>query len=118
PTRRSSDLGARAEIDRIFDGLRQRGINFIETHLSVRRIGRPLDRNALQAEFQDVVVGRALRDINEATGDYINALVDHSRLYWRGVIERLNQLRDLMEQELSGLDSAVYAEQRETLEQA
>jgi len=110
--------GARAEIDRVFDGLRQRGINFIETHLSVRRIGRPLDRNALQAEFQDVVVGRALRDINEATGDYINALVDHSRLYWRGVIERLNQLRDLMEQELSGLDSAVYAEQRETLEQA
>src|SRR5690606_5487283 len=54
--------GARAEIDRVFDGLRQRGINFIETHLSVRRIGRPLDRNALQAEFQDVVVGRALRD--------------------------------------------------------
>src|SRR5690606_38457845 len=50
--------------------------------------------------------------------DYVNALVDHSRLYWRGVIDRLNQLRDLMDQELSGLDSAVYAEQRETLEQA
>jgi small GTP-binding protein len=110
--------GARLEIDRVFDGLRQRGAVFIETHMSVRRIGRSLDRNALQAEFQDVVIGRALRDINEATADYINALVDHSRLYWRGVIERLNQLRDLMEQELAGLDSAVYAEQRETLEQA
>ncbi len=110
--------GARAEIDRVFDGLRQRGAVFIDTHMSIRRIGRSLDRNALQAEFQEVVIGRALRDINEATADYINALVDHSRLYWRGVIERLNQLRDLMEQELSGLDSAVYAEQRETLEQA
>lgn len=110
--------GARVEVDRVFEGLRQRGANFIDTHMSIRRIGRSLDRNALQAEFQDVVIGRALRDINEATADYINALVDHSRLYWRGVIERLNQLRDLMEQELSGLDSAVYAEQREQLEQA
>lgn len=110
--------GARAEIDRVFNGLRQRGISFIESHMSVRRIGRSLDKNALQAEFQDVVIGRALRDVNEASADYINALVDHSRMYWRGVIDRLNQLRDLMEQELSGLDSAVYAEQRETLEQA
>ena len=110
--------GARLEIDRVFDGLRQRGMVFLDTHMSIRRMGRSLDKNALQAEFQDVVIGRALRDINEATADYINALVDHSRLYWRGVIERLNQLRDLMEQELAGLDSSVYAEQRETLEEA
>ncbi len=110
--------GARAEIDRVFDGLRQRGAAFITSNMSVRRLGRPINKDALQAEFQEVVIGRALRDITEATGDYINALVDHSRLYWRGVIDRLNQLRDLMEQELSGLDAGVYAEQRETLEQA
>lgn len=106
------------EIDRVFDGLRQRGQTFINENLSIRRIGRPINKDALQAEFRDVVIGRALRDISEATNDYINAVIDNSRLYWRGVIERLNQLRDLMEQEISGLDANIYAEQRETLEQA
>lgn len=106
------------ELDNVFEALRKRGINFINENLSVRRFGRSTNREALQAEFQDVVIGRALRDINEASGDYVNALIDNSRLYWRGVIDRLNQLRDLMEQELSGLDSSIYAEQREALQEA
>jgi small GTP-binding protein len=110
--------GARAEIDNVFEGIRQRGMNFIDAHLSIRNIARQPKREVLQAEFQDVVIGRALRDINEATGDYINAVIDQSRLYWRGVIDRLNRLRDLMEQELSGLDAGVYAEQRESLQDA
>lgn len=109
---------ARAEIENVFEGMRRRGLNFISENLSIRRMGRSSNREALQAEFQDVVIGRALRDINAASGDYINALIDNSRLYWRGVIERLNQLRDLMEQELSGLDASVYTEQREALQEA
>jgi small GTP-binding protein len=110
--------GARAEVDKVFEGMRQRGMNFIDTNLSIRKIGRVPRREVLQAEFQEVVIGRALRDITEATNGYINAVVDNSRLYWRSVIERLNQLRDLMEQELTGLDSSAYAEQRESLEEA
>lgn len=109
---------ARGEIDAVFEGMRQRGMHFIDNNLSVRKIGRAPSREVLQSEFQEVVIGRALRDIGEATGGYINAVVDNSRLYWRGVIERLNQLRDLMEQELTGLDSGVYAEQREALQEA
>jgi hypothetical protein len=109
---------ARAEIENVFEGMRRRGLNFINEHLSIRRVGRSINREALQAEFQDIVVGRALRDINAASGDYVNALIDNSRLYWRGVIDRLNQLRELMEQELSGLDASVYTEQREALQEA
>jgi small GTP-binding protein len=109
---------ARAEIDRVFEGMRARGINFIDTNLSLRKIGRTPSREALQAEFQEVVIGRALRDITEATNGYINAVIDNSRVYWRSVIDRLNQLRELMEQELSGLDAGVYAEQRASLEDA
>lgn len=109
---------ARLEIDQVFDGMRSRGENFIDTHLSVRKIGRAANSDALRADFQDVVIGRALRDIEAASGDYVNALVDQSRQYWRGIIDRLNQLRDLMEQELSGLDSGVYAEQRQALQEA
>jgi len=110
--------GARAEVDSVFEGMRQRGTTFIDTNLSPRKIGRMPKRETLQSEFQEVVIGRAMRDINEATGGYINAVIDQSRLYWRGIIDRLNQLRDLLEQELSGLDSGVYAEQRESLQEA
>jgi small GTP-binding protein len=109
---------ARAEIDAVFSGMRQRGIQFINTNLSIRSILRNPDRNQLQTQFQEEVIGRALRDISGATNGYINAVVDSSRLYWRGVIDRLNQLRDLMEQEVSGLDAGVYAEQRQNLQDA
>ena len=57
---------ARAEIDRVFEGMRTRGINFIDTNLSIRKLGRTPSRDALQADFQEVVIGRALRDITEA----------------------------------------------------
>jgi hypothetical protein len=97
--------------------MRQRGMNFIDANLSVR-LGRAPSREKLQADFQEVVIGRALRDINEATGGYINAVIDNSRSYWRGVIDRLNQLKDLMEQEVTGLDAGVYAEQRAALQDA
>ena len=109
---------ARAEVDRVFEAMRGRGMSFIDTNLAVRPFRRAPSREALQAEFQDVVIGRSLRDITEATNGYINAVIDNSRVYWRSVIERLNQLRDLMEQELSGLDAGVYAEQRTALEDA
>ncbi len=109
---------ARGEIDSVFEGMRRRGINFIDTNFSIRKIGRTPKREVLQAEFQEVVIGRALRDIGEATNGYINAVVDNSRLYWRGVIDRLNQLRELMEQEVTGLDSGIYSEQREALQEA
>ena len=109
---------ARLEVDKVFEGMKSRGLNFIDTNLSIRKLTGSGNREKLQAEFQDVVIGRAVRDINEATNGYINVVVDQSRVYWRSVIERLNQLRDLLEQEVAGLDSNIYAEQRESLEEA
>ncbi|MBN8635575.1 MAG: dynamin family protein [Anaerolineae bacterium] len=109
---------ARADIDAVFEGMRMRGLEFINKNLSLRSIGRGLNRETLQAQFTETVVGQATRDIETATGDYINVLIDNSRQYWRGVINRLNQLRDLMEQEVGGLDAGMYAEQREALEDA
>jgi small GTP-binding protein len=105
-------------INEVLEAIRQRGLNFIDTHLTIRQVGRSLDRERLKQEFQEVVVGRSLRDINESANDYINAVVDQSRLYWRNVIDRLNRLQDLMEQELTGLDSGIYAEQRASLQEA
>lgn len=109
---------ARAEIDRVFEGLRRRAMDFITENLSLRKIGRLPSREALQAQFQDVVIGRALREIDDASSQYINALIDNSRQYWRGIIDRLNKLQETLEQEMSGLDAGVYAEQREALQEA
>ncbi|MCC6803757.1 MAG: dynamin family protein [Anaerolineae bacterium] len=109
---------ARAQIDSVFEGMRVRGLHFVNQNLSFRKIGRSINRELLQQQFQDEVVGWALRDIDEATRNYINALVDNSRQYWRSIIERLNQLRDLLEQEVAGLDAGTYSEQREALQEA
>ena len=109
---------ARAEVDRVFEAMRMRGLNFINVNLSLRKLGRSPSREKLHAEFQDVVIGRAMRDITEASGGYINAVVDQSRVYWRSVIDRLNQLRDLLDQEFGSMDAHLYSEQRESLEEA
>ena len=109
---------ALADVDQAFEGIRQRGVAFVDNNLSLRKLGRVPKRDALQAEFLDAVIGRAVREIDDATESYINAVIDQSRLYWRSVIDRLNQLAELMEQELSGLDSGMYAEQRESLQAA
>jgi small GTP-binding protein len=112
---------ARAEIDQVFEGIRQRGVNFINTNLSVKIVGTSPSREKLQSEFQDVVIGRATRDVAEATNGYVNAVVDNSRAYWRSVIDRLNQLQEVIEQdqpELTGLDAGVYSQQREELQDA
>jgi len=111
-------LKAKQDIDAVFAGMKLRGLSFLDANLSVRRIGRGVSREKLQTEFQDVVIGRSLRDINDATTGYINAVVDQSRVYWRDVIERLNKVVDLLNQEVSGLDAGTYAEQRESLEEA
>jgi small GTP-binding protein len=109
---------ASADIEKVFEALRQRGHDFIDNNMSIRQlISRP-NRNKLQADFKDQVIGRSLKDINDATNGYINAVIDSSRLYWRGVIDRLNALKELLDQELGGLDASVYAEQRQTLEEA
>ncbi|MDQ7025386.1 MAG: dynamin family protein [Anaerolineae bacterium] len=109
---------AAVEIDTVLEGVRRRGMNFVDTHLTVRKLGRGLDRVKLQEEFEEVVIGRSLRDIGDAAEGYINAVVDQSRLYWRGVVDRLNRIQDLMEQEAGGLDKGIYAEQRESLQNA
>jgi hypothetical protein len=109
---------ARSEVEEVFKGLRDRGLAFIENNLQVSLFKRPPSKEVLQKEFQDVVIGRALRDVNEATTGYVNAVIDHSRQYWRSVIDRLNQLQDVLENELGGLDAGVYAQQRESLQEA
>jgi hypothetical protein len=109
---------ARAELDRVFEGVRLRGLRFIEERMSIRQLGRGLDRERLQQDFREIVIGNTLSEVSTATNDYVNALIDSSRQYWRNVIDRLNQLRGILESEIHGLDADIYAEQREALQAA
>ncbi|NOG49300.1 MAG: hypothetical protein HND48_07510 [Chloroflexi bacterium] len=102
----------------MFQALRERGMAFIDANLSVRLFGGAPSKERLQAEFQDQVLGRASRDISDAASAYVNALVDNSRVYWRGVIDRLNRLKDVLEGEVLGFDATTYAQQREGLDEA
>ncbi|MBK9122334.1 MAG: dynamin family protein [Chloroflexi bacterium] len=109
---------ARLEIDKVFLALRERGMAFIDANLNVRLFGGAPSKERLQTEFHDQVLGRASRDISDAASAYVNALVDNSRVYWRGVIDRLNRLKDVLEGEVVGFDATTYAQQREGLDEA
>jgi small GTP-binding protein len=105
-------------ITKVLEGIRSRGMTFIDSNFNVFRFSNGKSQEDLQKEFQEVVVGRSMRDINELANGYINTVIDQSRLYWNSVIERLNKLQDLLEQKKGGYDAGVYAEQRENLEEA
>lgn len=106
------------EITKTLEVLRQRGHEFIRSRLSVGRILRIPNREQVQNEFKEVVVGNALQTVGTTTSEYVKSVVDNSRAYWQGVIDRLNQIKELLDQELSGPDAASFAEQRANLEKA
>ncbi len=106
------------EIDRILEGVRERGLAFIDRRFTVRTVLSRAKRDELEAEFREVVIGRSLRDLNEAATSYVTTIVDNSRMYWKGVLERLNRLQEYLEQRMGTMDAAIYAEQRENLEEA
>ena len=106
------------QCDRVFADLRGRGHLFLDDNLSLRRLGRARRREALQTTFREEVVGRALQELDQVSSAFISAMLDQSRLYWHGVVERLQQLTDLLEQEPGGLDATVYTSQREGLQEA
>ncbi len=109
---------AQAEIQTALEHLRTRGLAFIAEHLSIRKLRASSAKDDLQAQFQAAVIGSSLMDVNKACNDYINALIDSSRIYWRSVIDRLNRIQDILEREVDGLDAGIYSEQRESLQDA
>jgi small GTP-binding protein len=109
---------AKAEIDQTLERIRTRGVQFINDNLSIRKLRISSHKDDLQSQFQSDVIGQSLKDINKASNDYINAVVDQSRGYWRGIIDRLNKLQDMLERDIDALDAGIYSEQRENLQDA
>ncbi|MBN1679697.1 MAG: dynamin family protein [Anaerolineae bacterium] len=109
---------ARRELDRVFADLRARGHKFIQQNLTIQRAGRTLDRNEMRNEFEKQVVGSALDQITSISEQYVNAVVDHSRRYWRSILDRLTRLETMLNQEVGALDATGYAEQRAALQDA
>ena len=107
-----------ADITRILQDVRQRGMRFIDTHFKVRLRQSAADNTALQQEFEQEVIGRALEQITDLSNDYVNAQVDANRRYWQGIVNRLNQLDQLLRDDIDGVDGTVYTEQRQALQEA
>jgi small GTP-binding protein len=106
------------ELDRVFDGLLERGRRFINQNLTLGKGLRPPDRDLIREKFEKEVVGTALSQISDISEDYVSAVVDSSRRYWRNIIDRLNKLQALMEKEISSPDAGSYADQRTALQEA
>jgi small GTP-binding protein len=111
--------GALDEVRAVLAGVQERGDRFVEKHINVIRATlRGIDRAKLAEEFERDVLGDALTRISSAQEHYVNALVDGSRAYWRGVIDRLGKLDALLREESVGMDAATYADQRAALQSA
>ena len=75
-----ADLAAStAEMTGILDGMRQRGLAFVDRHFRLRLRAPGLDSDVLRQEFDDEVVGRSLGQLNDIANDYVNAQVDSNR---------------------------------------
>jgi small GTP-binding protein len=108
-----------SELDRIFDGLLGRGRTFVNSNLTLgKNLFRSPDKDKLREKFEKEVVGNAIEQISDLSEDYVSAVVDSSRRYWRGIIDRLSKLEALMKQDVSAPDAGSYAEQRTALQEA
>jgi small GTP-binding protein len=106
------------ELNRVFDQLRERGKTFIADNLTLGKGFRAPDRDDIRRKFEEEVIGNAISKISDISEDYVNAVVDSSRRYWRNIIERLNKIQALMEQEIGAPDARSYAAQRDALQDA
>jgi hypothetical protein len=107
------------EIHAVFEGVRRRGRDFIDRHMNVLRAARKgLDQKAMRAEFENVVLGDALKRIMDTQEHYAGAMVDSGRAYWRSVLDRLSRMEALLRQEQTSMDATAYADQRAALQAA
>ncbi|MBN2305721.1 MAG: dynamin family protein [Anaerolineae bacterium] len=109
---------ARRQLDQVFRELKSRGHDYIGQNLTLQRATRTLDRNEMREEFEKQVVGKALDQIVSISEQYVNAVVDNSRRYWRSILDRLTRLESTLSQEISSVDATGYAEQRAALQDA
>lgn len=101
-----------------FAAMRDRGDRFVRDRFTLRRLVRPMPTAVLERDFRESVLGTGMTEIELASRDYVNILVDGSRQYWRGIIDRLQQLRERLQAEMHTLDEGIYVEQRDALERA
>lgn len=106
------------ELDKVFDQMRERGRKFISDNLSLNRSFRVINKEEARAKFEAEVVGSSLQQINAISEDYVNAVVDSSRRYWRGIIDRLSRLEALLKEQVASPDAGTYADQRVALQEA
>lgn len=106
------------ELDRVFDGLQSRGKAFVSKNLTLGSSLRAPDKEVMREQFEKEVVGTSIKQIEDISENYVGAVVDSSRRYWRNIIDRLNKLEALVEQEIGTPDAGSYAEQRVALQEA
>jgi small GTP-binding protein len=108
------------ELDRVFGQLRERGRAFIGENLTLKGIRTSAtNKDEIRSKFETQVVGSTLQQINSISEDYVNAVLDGSRHYWRSIIERLNRMQELLkEHQVESPDAGSYSDQRLALQEA
>src|SRR5690606_38136271 len=109
---------AKRDLDRGFEGVAQRGRDFIRENLTIQRASRALNETEMRADFEKQVVDGAINQLTNVSEQYVNAVVDNSRRYWRNILDRLTELETNLSQDPGSVDASGYAEQRAALQEA
>ncbi|HML20790.1 MAG TPA: dynamin family protein [Aggregatilinea sp.] len=109
---------SKRELDTVFLELKARGRAFIRETLTIQNATQAMDRDEMRDKFEKQVVGNAMEQITRISEDYVNAVVDNSRRYWRSILDRLTKLESMMDKDVSAVDATGYAEQRAALQEA
>ncbi len=106
------------ELHNVLEDVRRRGESFIDERLKVLNALRGLDKEKISTDFEKQVVADAVTRLKNTSETYVNSVVDGSRAYWRGVIDRLSKIQAILQAEGGALDAATYADQRAALQNA
>ena len=93
------------ELDKVFDTLRGRGASLsANTCHSLAHVCYAVQIKMMSARnLRKMFVGSSLQQINDISEDYVNAVIDGSRRYWRSIIERLNKIETLLKEQVASL---------------
>jgi small GTP-binding protein len=85
--------GRLSQIENIIYDLRERGDDFFDETLRVRRIPELLNSGRVEREFQERVIADTSRRVDEATNSLIDWMVNQDLRMWQSVSDYINRRR-------------------------
>ena len=104
-------------IDMVFERMHDRGAQFIEDNLQVRRLGQLLNWVDFQEDFERTVVADAPRQIADRVNDLVADLISEDRKQWQETLAALRKMLARHQDKVIGTVNSEFAGSLEVFEE-